>query len=212
MPKLIDLVGQRFGRLSVTARHGSTTYGQPIWEAVCDCGTTGTYYGNSLRTGATNSCGCLQREAVKTHGRTGTREFTIWQMMRQRCTNPNQGSYESYGGRGISVCERWESSFENFIADMGEAPSKTHSLDRIDNNGPYSPENCRWATPLQQGANKRNNRRLEHDDKSMTVKEWCRELKLPKSTLLNRLNRMSAHDALTRPVAHKSSKVKKSAG
>lgn len=196
MPPLIDLTGKRFGRLTVLQKLSTSSCRILRWLCRCDCGNERAVFGNSLRTGATVSCGCLQRENATTHGRTRTPEFTVWQMMLQRCQNPNATSYKDYGGRGIVVCDRWQ-SFEHFYADLGDRPSPQHKLERKNNDGPYSPDNCAWATPIEQGANKRNNRILELDGERRTVGEWARHLKIPKNTLLNRLQRWTLRRALT---------------
>lgn len=108
--------------------------------------------------------------------------------MIQRCENPHHVSYPRYGGRGITVCARWRASFADFLADVGRRPSPRHTLDREDNDAGYAPENCRWASPLQQGRNKSNNRVLTFGGLHLTVSEWCRRLDIPKSTILNRLS------------------------
>lgn len=164
MPRAIALdPGTRYGRLVVTRRADTVGHPQGVrWHCVCDCGTHVTVPGRSLRTGNTQSCGCLQRETVAalltTHGesRRGawTPEFQAWAALRRRCLNPRYRGYKDYGGRGITVCDRWE-SFEAFLQDMGRRPSADHSVDRINNDGPYSPDNCRWATRSQQQLNKR---------------------------------------------------------
>jgi hypothetical protein len=134
------------------------------------------------------------RHYVK-HGHTGGRkgrpssEYLAWSNMISRCENPKHKSFPGYGGRGISVCGQWRKSFAKFLADMGARPSTDHSLDRIDNNGNYCPENCRWATRRQQHRNKRNNRILTHDGRSLSVPEWAEKIGVSKVTIALRLLR-----------------------
>lgn len=160
MPALVDITGQRFGRLVVLRRLGSAKYGESTWLCRCDCSKNKVILGHSLRQGLTKSCGCLQRERAsqtkKKHGASTTETYYIWAGMRTRCKNPKATPYKNYGGRGISVCERWN-SFDNFLADMGERPPGL-SIDRIDNDGNYEPDNCRWATQSEQTGNQRKRR------------------------------------------------------
>lgn len=166
----VNMVGEKHGRLTVIAQNPQRLRGQLTWDCVCDCGERIlAVKGGDLRSGNTKSCGCLRREmgaalggASRKHGeslhnrsgRGSTPEYSAWANMKSRCQNPNHRSYGDYGGRGITVCERWQ-SFESFIADMGRRPNDFHSLDRIDNNGNYEPGNVRWATSQQQNANQR---------------------------------------------------------
>lgn len=153
-----DISGIRFGRLIAKERVGKK------WLFACDCGGEKLIHAPNVRRGLTKSCGCYNREVtaarnsivVSTHRMTHTPEYKVWQGMRQRCENENDKSFKNYGGRGIAVCPRWQ-SFANFFADMGERPSDSHSLDRIDVNGDYEAGNCRWATMAQQARNKRTN-------------------------------------------------------
>lgn len=126
--------------------------------------------------------------ARRTHGMSGTSTYRSWVSMVQRCTNPNNGRYSSYGGRGITVCDRWL-SFLNFDEDMGERP-EGKSIDRYpDVNGNYEPSNCRWATPKEQGCNRRNNRLIEFGGKTATLSQWAEQIGIPRETLLSRLDR-----------------------
>jgi len=184
MPAL-DLAGRTFGRLTVIKRAKVSGARNAMWLCHCECGqTTIAAAANIGRT--TFSCGCLAKETAaellrgnhhtQTHGRTGTPEYTAWSRMKLRCYDPNNPKYYRYGARGIAVCERWRESFENFYADMGPRPSSKHSLGRKNNDGPYSPQNCRWETPYQQLRNFSRNRIVTIDGTSRCVSEWCEVL------------------------------------
>lgn len=166
MPGFKDITGQRFGRLLVVALQTKATREHPTttWLCQCDCGRQRIVPRASLVNSYTQSCGCLWREQITKHGHTthsshsGT--YTSWKAMKRRCLDPNFHQFKDYGGRGILVCERWQ-TFENFLADMGPRP-KGHSIERIDNNAGYSPKNCKWIISRDQHKNKRPSQRKPH--------------------------------------------------
>lgn len=195
----VCLIGQRFGLLVVTefvGRHGRAWQ----WRCICDCGQTKIATTDHLREGSPDSCGC--KAVTKKHGHSKTHPlYKNWIGMRQRCQNRNSGSYPSYGGRGITVCDRWNSSFPAFIADMGPRPSHAHTIERIDNSKGYSPDNCRWATRMEQTRNTRTNYMVEFQGRQMSLAEAAEIAGLDYDTIRNRLRRgWSEVDALSKPV------------
>lgn len=209
-------IGQRFYRLTVVEERPHTVKHRK-WLCKCECGGEKVVLGVSLQSGATRSCGCLNRERVARitkHGnfRTGVKksnEFSSWSSMRDRCNCHAATQFHLYGGRGIKICSRWD-SFENFLADMGPCPSAKHSIDRFpDNNGNYEPGNCRWATDREQCNNKRNNRVIEFRGKRQTAAQWAEELGINVETLYCRLNKLGWSDsrALSTPVMKQFSRI-----
>lgn len=192
--KAIDITGQKFERLTAIEVAGSKKGEGVLWRCKCDCGGEVTVTAKKLRNGNTKSCGCIAKELLiernksgATHGMTKTPIFTVWINMQQRCMNPNHKSYKDYGGRGIEVCNRWLESFENFLADMGEAPEGM-SIERNDVDGNYEPGNCRWATSEEQGNNRRTNRFVVHEGKTQTIAQWAEELGMSRQALRYRLD------------------------
>src|SRR5882757_8272196 len=152
-----------------------------IWECLCDCGDITKVRSARLLNGTTKSCGCYSREESSKrrykHGQSGNNqstEYTSWCLMRERCYNKNNEKYYRYGARGITVCERWRYSFENFFMDMGEKPNRNLTVDRINNNLGYYKENCRWGTPRQQSGNRSTNHWLEYNGRKMILEDWAR--------------------------------------
>lgn len=197
--------GTRFGRLTIIRADDRTMPGRAVrWIVLCDCGTERSVIGSLLMDGRTKSCGCLSAEQTRmrstTHGMTGSQEYRIWSTMRDRCSNPNAAGYSRYGGRGITVCPEWQ-AFDQFISDMGLKPTREHSIDRIDNDGPYAPWNCRWATPAEQARNKRRPiKTLTHNGKTATIAEWARATGLSMATIYSRLDLgWSIEKSLTHP-------------
>ena len=158
-PRLIDMSGRTFGRWTVCEKSGNHPRGGAIWRCICDCGTEKNVSGADLRSGRTNSCGCYMRELSaslnKTHGKTGTRLYRIWQNMKKRCQNERAPNYSDYGGRGIRVCPEW-SSFETFEAwSLANGYADDLSIERKNVDGHYDPGNCTWATAQEQSENRR---------------------------------------------------------
>lgn len=194
MIKTKDLIRQTFNRLTVVSRASDSKSGNVRWDCVCTCGKSvaGVQVGN-LKSGQVKSCGCLKLEVLavikKTHGLRSSPEYSTWSKMLQRCHNQNNPKYVIYGARGIQVCDRWRTSFDNFYTDMGPKPSPKHSIDRVDNNGNYSPENCKWATKTEQANNTRSNIVITYEGLTKTLGEWCRDLNANYHRVYGRLRR-----------------------
>lgn len=185
---IVDITGQRFVRLTVLGYVGKNRQNKSLWKCVCDCGNETIARADALKSGDKQSCGCLNREnksreCIKRntkHGMTHTRLYAVWCDMRRRCNNPKTPEYKNYGARGIKICTEWDNDFKLFndwAMKNGydeNAPHGDCTIDRIDVNGDYCPENCRFVDLMVQGSNKRNNRHITHNGITMTQSEWAR--------------------------------------
>lgn len=204
----IDLTGQRFGRLVVLRREETLKRGVSRWLCQCDCGEQTVTTTGALRSGLTRSCGCLHREAAReqglksaTHGLTETRLYRVWSNMKTRCYNKRNRNYARWGARGITVCDEWRSNFQAFYDwAMANGYEDGLTIDRIDNDKGYSPDNCRWATPEQQANNTRSVRFIEFRGESHSLHEWSRILGIRTETLFYRLKRLPPEVAFTMPI------------
>ena len=189
-----DLTGQRFGKLTVLRKQSTTKDGQAVWVCVCDCGSIKLVRAGNLKSGDTVSCGChkyelLRKKATK-HGESKNRIYRIWWDMIHRCEYPGSNRYSYYGERGISVCDSWRSSFENFRDwALSSGYNDDLSIDRINIDGNYCPENCRWATNVQQANNRRNAKRIMYRGEEHTLAEWSRILGFPYKLVHQRITR-----------------------
>ncbi len=188
MCKILDLSGKVYGRLTVISfshSDGRNSY----WTCICQCGNDTIKRGAHLTAGGSTSCGCYRRERCIIHNESKTKEYKTWHRMIRRCYNPTDISFNAYASLGITVCERWLNSFDNFLSDMGRAPSPIYSIDRINNNGNYEPSNCRWATQIEQANNTRKNIMISHDGKTLSMSQWCRLLNISISVAHRRLKK-----------------------
>ena len=210
MGKFVDLTGKRFGRLVVNDLYDRNN-GVIRYECICDCGNQTVVRASNLRSGHTKSCGCFHDDSssekgterhYRTHSMTGTRLYRIWHGMKSRCYNPNVQYYCYYGSKGVGMCEEWKSHFEQFYQwAISNGYDDGLSIDRIDSNGDYCPENCRWATPIEQQANRINTPRLTCHGVTKTLSEWAAETGIKRNTIRERLNRgWSVEKSLTEPV------------
>ena len=185
---------KRFGRLlfvDLAGFDGEPGNRRSLWKMQCDCGQQVVRRSNSIRSGNTQSCGCLGNEmranSTRTHGKTGSPTYISWAAMIARCTNPQATKYETYGAKGISVFAPWRHSFEQFLADVGERPKGT-TIDRIDNSKGYEPGNVRWATPRQQSKNRSKVKLITAFGKTLCLAEWERKTGVARSTIRKRIN------------------------
>ncbi len=191
--KLVDLTGNRFGRLTVVSRAENAGH-HLRWTCLCDCGNTKAVNSSHLKTGHTTSCGCIASELTAErntsnakHGMWKSPEFEIWAAMKKRCHNPKAKRYADYGGRGITVCDEWRASFQAFFDHIGPRPSDAHSVDRIRNTEGYAPGNVRWATTEEQNNNKRTNVIAVIDGEAMTAAQIARKYGLEHGTVCYRI-------------------------
>lgn len=197
MPRHSDLIGKRFGKLIVLEYIGKNKHGNIIWKCKCDCGNVTTTTSNCLLTGNTKSCGCLAYDYYHyhtgkniKHNKSNTRLYHIWRDMKLRCYNKSQLGYKNYGGRGIKVCEEWLNDFEVFYDwAINSGYQDNLTIDRINNNGNYEPNNCRWATSSCQSNNKTNSVFIDYNDKHLTVAQWSKITGLPYNIIWQRLKR-----------------------
>lgn len=210
----LDISNRTFGRYQVIAKtERRSTRGHFFWLCRCSCGEEREVRGDALRSGDSQSCGCLnleQKQAAGRHRMSRTTEYKTWQGMKSRCFLESDPNYHRYGGRGIMVCDAWRESFDQFFADMGPKPTRRHSIDRIDNNGPYTPNNCRWALPKKQARNKRSNHVLSHQGQTKTLIEWAELLGMRERALSMRLLKgWTVERALTTPIQKRASQSQK---
>lgn len=205
MGKVIDLTGKRFGKLTVIKKHNQDKWGGWNWLCRCDCGNETIVSGGHLRSLKTKSCGCSRKETKNfTHKMTGSRLYKVWRAMKSRCYYEESEMFKHYGGRGITVCDEWKNSFISFYdwsmkngydenAERGQC-----TIDRIDVNGNYEPNNCRWAAIKQQANNTRRNHFIKYNGKTQTVSQWANELGVEPDSIFNRLRKgFTEEEALT---------------
>lgn len=215
---ITEYIGSKFGRFTILKEGIAVKYGKTTMRKVvckCDCGTEKEIDFNSVKSGKSTSCGCFNREHSKKlhtkHGmamlKTGVRhpDYNIWIKIKSRCLNPNDNSYSNYGERGIIVCDRWKESFEYFIADMGWRPNKNYSIERIDYNGNYCPENCKWIHKSEQSKNSRRVKLIEYNGFHYCLTDLCKLLNLPYSTMRHRVYDLNIpfSEAIKYPQHHK---------
>lgn len=204
MVKLVDvspfrgesLVGLKVGLLTVREFAGRCRLKHPYWTCDCECGSTRTISGDSLKRKTVVSCGCYKRTRGLTRGsveidaggnRVSSKEYHAWENILQRCLNPKHQVYHRYGGRGITVCDRWRDSFDAFLEDMGKAPGREYTIGRKNNDDGYYKDNCRWELMRDQCFNKENTRYLTHDGRTQPLTMWSKETGIPISTIRNRI-------------------------
>ena len=202
MRRLIDLTGQRFGRLTVVSRAENDRHRNSRWICVCDCGKKKEIHGMSLRRGKTLSCGCLGMEAVTKHGKRNQRIYKVWRSIKDRTGNCNDRRYKNYGGRGIGLIDEW-GEFSAFYAwAIRNGYTEELTIDRIDNDKGYYPDNCRWVDMKTQSNNRRTNRNITYNGETKTIAQWAECVGIKASVLYDRISRRKwdIEHALTTPV------------
>jgi hypothetical protein len=199
----LNMEGMRYGRVVAIRECGKSSSGDLKWLFKCDCENEFIANGYHVRTGKVISCQKCSAERVRKasikHGESNSPEFSIWTGIKSRCYNKSTKAYKNYGGRGITICNRWLESFDNFLSDMGRKPSAKHSIERINNDGNYEPNNCRWVTIEKQANNKRNNRKLTINGITKNMAEWAREHNLSSSAIIFRLRKgLSGEDLIAK--------------
>jgi hypothetical protein len=196
----LDLTGKKFGRLTPLCLHGKRGR-QNTWLCECDCGNQHIATASLLKSGSVTSCGCAKSEPKHGElvGGECSSEYTCWRNMKQRCYNSRNPEHKNYGARGISVCESWKNSFEAFLADMGRKPTADHSIDRINVNGDYEPENCRWSTIEKQNDNKRQSILITAFGETLSLTAMAKKHGINPETFKYRLRFVSPEEALSTP-------------
>lgn len=215
MGKYKDITGQKFGRWTVIEYAGKSKYGAYMWKCQCECGTVRNVVGGTLRMGISKSCGCINKEIphdhYKTHGGKNDRLYGVWRGIKTRCYNSNDKAYKWYGGRGIKMCDEWKNNYQSFkdwAIETGYNPDAKKyecTIDRIDDDGDYSPDNCRWVNQIVQSNNRLSNHTIEYNGEVHTITQWSKITGIRKDTLRRRIvvYGWSIERALTEPVHHK---------
>lgn len=198
-----DYINKTYNRLTIISFEEPRIYANKngyfkkatIVKCLCECGNIWKGLLTSVINNKTKSCGCFSKEIACKNGKNNTKhnlvkssEYKTWRAIKARCLNPKNPAFHNYGGRGITICDRWLNSFENFLEDMGRKPSKNHSIDRINNNGNYELSNCKWSSKKEQSNNQRINKIVTYNEKTQTLRQWSEELKIDYNTLFSRIN------------------------
>lgn len=205
MSKLIDITGNRYCKLVVLKRLENAKGGIPVWECLCDCGNVTRVRGNNLKSGAVKSCGCLKKEAKPTlrHNMSKTRLYREWASIKRRCYTKSDKGYKNYGLRGIKMCDDWKNSFESFMKwALENGYTDALTIERIDVNKDYCPENCAWIPFDEQQKNRRTCRYFRYKGKEKNLSEWCKELGLSYKNVHNRIYKLgwTFEKAISEPV------------